>query len=174
MDTCQAYLMFAETQSHFWKCPAHHQKWSSILSNAATTLLQLLQQTKVCDLPTLDLIQKYLHESRTFISKGIVATTLFNFVYHLGLTLQDTRIIIATLFNHIYQQVFTQLWKLRCDQVIAYEQTLGVNNWDKRSKHRSSRHNYSPVDKSDQDNSPQLILRVYHGSTGLQLVSDKV
>ena len=76
----------------------------------------------------LEQIQKYLHESQTFITKGIVANTLFNFVHNLGISLQDTCTIIATIYNNIYQQVFTQLWKLRCAQVVAYEQSLGITN----------------------------------------------
>ena len=95
--------------------------------------------------PSLEVVQRHLHESRSFISKGIVSTAFYEFVHQVCRVLSDTNAIITQVFNYIYQQVFTLLWKPRCAKVIAYEQTLGLNNRNKRAKHRSTSFNYTPT-----------------------------
>ena len=90
------------------------------------------------------MITTCLHGSRTFISKGVVSTALFNLVNNIARSESTSSKTIADVYNFIYQQVFALIWKPRCVKVIAYEQTLGISNRDKCSKHRSARYNYPP------------------------------
>ena len=106
--------------------------------------LQLLQQNKSKHIPTLDEIQHCLYESRTFISKGFMSNTFFDFVHRTDHSKHNTDITIAKLYNFIYLQVFNLLWKPRYAQVIVYEQQLGVTNRDKRSMHCTLKFNYQP------------------------------
>jgi len=71
--------------------------------------LQLLQQNKSKHIPTLDRIQQCIHESHTFISKGIVSNTFFDFVQCTDHSKNNTNITIAKFYNFIYLQMFNLL-----------------------------------------------------------------
>ena len=144
VDTCLSCQRCCENQSHFWTCSAHQEQWRDILNSAAELLTKLLQKISSKHLLSPDMITTCLHGSRTFISKGVVSTALFNLVNNIARSESTSSKTIADVYNFIYQQVFALIWKPRCVKVIAYEQTLGISNRDKRSKHRSARYNYPP------------------------------
>ena len=108
-DICLSCQQRTETQAHFWTCPEHQDIWRNILNRAADLLLQILQQNKAKHIPTLDEIRQSLHESRTFIFKGLVSQTLFDFVHSAYRSLNNTDITIAKTYNFIYLQVFNLL-----------------------------------------------------------------
>ena len=82
-------------------------------------------------------VHQLIHESRSFIAKGLVSSNFFNFVQSITRSNSLSLTIIAEVYNFTYKQVFTHLWKPRCAQVIAHELLLGITNRDKRSKQRS-------------------------------------
>ncbi len=144
-DECLSYQRYPESQTHFWSCPSYQEQWRSIIDRAADMLLRLFLQHSPKQVPSLEVVQWHLHESRSFISKGIISTAFYEFVYQVCKVLSDTNAIITQVFNYVYQQVFTLLWKPRCAKVIAYEQMLGLNNHNKRTKHWSTSFNYTPT-----------------------------
>ncbi len=142
---CLSCLRSTESQSHFWTCPSHQAQWHDILDKAADHLMQLFQKHKQWNLPSLNTILDHLHGSRSFIAKGLVSSSFYNFIYSIEWSLNHTDTTIAIVYNYIYRQVFTHLWKLRCVWAIAYEKILGISNVDKRSRHHTTRFNYQPT-----------------------------
>ncbi len=120
-DTCLSCSQSSETQLHFWSCPSHQAQWINTLNRAADLLMQLFRHSTFRNLPTLDQIITCLHESHTFISKGIVPSAFYNFVQDALRSIPLTNIAIARVYNFIFQQVFTHIWKPRCVTVIVYE-----------------------------------------------------
>ena len=106
--------------------------------------MQLLRDQAGRRLLTLESIQHLIYESRTFISKGLVSSSFYQFVQQITRSTARTDALIANVYNYTYAQIFTQMWKLRCAKVIEYEQMLGITNRDKKSKHRSSSLHYPP------------------------------
>src|SRR6266498_4324023 len=96
---CLSCQHHEESQSYFWTCPSHQEQWRKILNNAADVFRNNLQHgTSRCCLSH-ELIQVCLHESRTFISKGIIPTSLFELVSSMSRSTLDTNIILAKVYN---------------------------------------------------------------------------
>ena len=75
--TCVLCNQEDESQEHIWTYPAHHHTWINILSKAA----HLLHDAIKCNSdtpPHIDIIMKLVHESRTFITKGLVSTIFWS------------------------------------------------------------------------------------------------
>jgi len=130
-DVCLSCQQETEIQTHFWTCLSYQAQWRNIIDRAADKLHSFFLQRSSKQVPPLEVIQRRLHESRTFISKGIVSAALYDFVHQVCRASSDTNLTIAQTLNFIYQQVFSLIWKPRCVKVIAYEQTLGLNNRNK-------------------------------------------
>jgi len=139
--SCQRHKEF---QSHFWTCSSHQDQWRMILNQATTMLTNILHQSSSRHRLTHEQLQVCLHESRTFISKGIVPTSLFDLVSSVCRSLPNTHLTLAKVYNYIYRQVFTHIWKPRYAKVIAHEQTLGISNCTKRLKNQSTTFQYLP------------------------------
>ncbi len=77
-----------------------------------------------------------MHESRTFFTKGIVPNRLFELIHNVARSIPTSYHLIAQIYNLIYSQVFTLIWKPRCEKVITQEQALGITNCNKRTKHK--------------------------------------
>ncbi len=49
------------------------------------------------------------HESRIFITKGIVSNKFFDFIYKVVPSVPTTHNIVVQVYNFIYMQVFTHI-----------------------------------------------------------------
>ncbi len=75
--TCVLCNQKDESQEHIWTCSVHHHIWINLLSKAAHFLYDTIQH--ISDTPPhIDTIMKLVHESRTFITKGLVSTTFWS------------------------------------------------------------------------------------------------
>ena len=142
-ETCLSCSRSNESQAHFWTCPNHLQKWSDTLDRATDMLMLIFQQLTTRTLSTLTTVAHHIHESRTFISRGIISNSFYDFIYKIDRSLSNTNIIIAKVYNYIYHQVFTHIWKSRCALVIAYEQSIGITHQSKHTKVRFTCFNFS-------------------------------
>ena len=132
---CISCNMDNETQEHIWLCRAHQASWQSILDLAAERCFRLLQQLHTPTIPSKVEVLQLMHESRTFIIKGIVSNNFFELIHSVARSIPTAYHIIAQVYNLIYSQVFTLIWKPRCKQVIDHEHEIGINNCNKCTKH---------------------------------------
>ena len=157
VDECLFCRRHSETQAYLWNYSSQQNQWWSILNRIADKFMQLIQNEVSRNLPTIVAVQHLIHESRTFISKGIISSNFYNFVYSITWLTSITNTIIAEVYNFTYAQIFTHLWKPRCAKVVAYEQILGITNWNKQSKYRSRSFNYSSHLPSIQENDASSV-----------------
>ncbi len=136
-DTCLFCQRHSESQEHLWTCSGQQDHWQDILNLAATHFMNTLKNQAARRIPMLEAVLHLIHESRTFISKGLVPSYLYQFVQQITRSIARTDAIIAEVYNYTYKQMFTQMWKLRCVKINDYERMMGIFNSDKRSKHRS-------------------------------------
>ncbi len=97
-------------------------------------------------------MHQLMHESRTFIAKGIVSQQFFDLVHKVIHSVPTAYTVMAQVYNFIYRQVFTFIWKPHCDKVIAYEQSIGISTKNKRQKCR-------PRQRPSCTNAPSIIQR---------------
>jgi len=72
--TCVLCSQESESQEHVWTCPVHHNTWTNILNKAAQFLLCEIIRRNDTPPSSIDDIMTLVHESRTFITKGLVST----------------------------------------------------------------------------------------------------
>jgi len=118
-DTCLSCQLNIETQEHIWLCSHYQEQWRCILSNTAEQCFSLLKQLNTKTFPSKDKVHQLMHESRTFITKGIVSNCLFELIHNVAQSILTYYHIIAQVYNLIYSQVFTLIWKPRCEKVIT-------------------------------------------------------
>ena len=74
----------------------------------------------------------YNKNAFTFIDfiKGIIPSFIF---YNVQISVV-TQLIISIFLNNIYLDIITQIWKLRCEEVICKEQHLNINKRTKKKR----------------------------------------
>src|SRR6266542_4939669 len=109
VDECLFCQRHSETQTHLWQCCSQQDKWRSILNQAADKLMKLLQTEASRNLPTIMSVQQLIHESRTFVSKGLVSSNFYNFVHSITRSKSIILTIIAEVYNFTYAKIFAHL-----------------------------------------------------------------
>src|SRR6266542_3450691 len=95
-----------ETQTHLWSCSSHQAKWRHILTQAADFSYHIFHQLNLRTLPMKEAVLQLIHESRTFIAKGIMSQRCFDFVHTHIHSETTTHMVIAQFYNIVYRQVF--------------------------------------------------------------------
>ncbi len=108
-DACLNCQRQPETQTHLWSCTSHQAKWRHILNQAADLCYHIFQQHNQRTLPTKEAVLQLIHESRTFIAKGIMSQRCFNFVHTHIHSETTTHMVIAQVYNFVYRQVFNNI-----------------------------------------------------------------
>jgi len=135
-DKCLQCQYRPETQEHLWTCSQHQTTWRSILNRAAELCDCTLKQLNEHYTKNIELVLELIHESRTFITKGIVSEKLYEIVHQQARAVPKTHLIIAQVYNFIYRQIYTHIWIPRCDRVVNHERRQGITNRMKRSRIR--------------------------------------
>src|SRR6266498_2245259 len=149
-------MTHSEHQAHIWSCLIHQQRWRVILDQAADRCHIALMKIKKTQIPTLKNVQELIHESRTFITKGIVSERFYDFIHQVIRSVSTSHQIILQVYNFIYRQVYTHIWIPRCVKVIAYERRLGLTNRMKRSRFKPKQRPNNPTPLLTYTMDPQL------------------
>ena len=107
--TCVLCDQEAETPAHLWTCPVHHHSWTNILSKAAHLLHDEIKRINAIPPPHIDTIMKFVHESRTFITKGLVSSTFWLSLIKLVRSEQHAHDVCTKVYNYIYRAMFEDI-----------------------------------------------------------------
>jgi len=133
--TCILCCKEAESQDHVWTCLVHQHTWINILDKAAHLLLsEVLKHNDKP--PPIDAFLTMIHESRNFITHGLVPSYFWTSLTKIVKSNQHALEVCVIIYNYIYKAMFEDIWIRRCHAVISYELAQGITNKQKRSKHK--------------------------------------
>src|SRR6266540_1180210 len=115
----------------------------SILSDAGILLYDIIKESRPSSQLSNNNAQRLLHESRSFIIKGLVSATVYHTIHNYVKSQERTYSIVAQVYNKIYQNCFDKIWKPRCSKVVDQERAMGITNFNKRIRRSLLPQHYS-------------------------------